>query len=111
MTAPDKVARLLDDLRTMGEDAAHVVSLGRAAYLADDAQGRMLRNAGERIIIKVSTVVERLPEEFKAEHPQVEWVKIQRMRNLVAHHYDKVQADFVWATLAQRIPGLVADVA
>lgn len=110
MSAPDKVRRLLDDLVAMGEDAAHIVSLGQDAYLADDPQGRLLRNAGERVIIKVSTVVERLPEDFKAAHPQVEWVKIQRMRNLVAHHDDKVQADFVWATLARRIPDLIADV-
>jgi uncharacterized protein with HEPN domain len=109
VTAPDKVTRLLDDLAAIAEDAAHVVSLGQAAYLADDAQGRLLRNAGERIVIKVSTVVERLPDDFKAEHPEVEWVKIQRMRNLIAHHYDKVQADFVWATLAHRIPGLIAE--
>ena len=110
MSTPDKVRRLLDDLAAMGEDAAHIVSLGEDTYLADDPQGRLLRNAGERIIIKVSTVVERLPERFKSAHPQVEWVKIQRMRNLVAHHYDKVQADFVWATLAYRIPRLIADV-
>lgn len=107
MTGVDKVARLLDDLATMAQDAAYVVSLGEDAYLADDARGRLLRNAGERIVIKVSTVVERLPEDFKNQHPEVEWVKIQRMRNLVAHHYDKVQADFVWATLAGRIPELV----
>ena len=111
MTAPDKVARLLDDLAEIGEEAAYVVSLGQAVYLADDAHGRLLRNAGERIVIKVSTVVERLPEDFKAAHPEIEWVKVQRMRNLIAHHYDKVQADFVWATLARRIPELVQQVA
>ncbi|UZN03062.1 DUF86 domain-containing protein [Cellulomonas sp. S1-8] len=86
------------------------MSLGQDAYLADDAQGRLLRNAGERIVIKVSTVVERLPDDFKVDHPHVEWVKIQRMRNLIAHHYDRVQADFVWATLAHRIPGLIENV-
>ena len=107
MTTDDKVARLLDDLTLIAQDAAHIVSLGEDAYLADDAQGRLLRNAGERIVIKVSTVVERLPEDFKAQHPDVEWIKIQRMRNLIAHHYDKVQADFVWATLRGRIPELV----
>lgn len=111
MTVSDKVRRLLDDLTTMGDDAAHIVSLGRDAYLADDAQGRLLRHAGERIVIKVSTVVERLPEEFKAQDPEIEWVRIQRMRNLIAHHDGRVQADFVWATLAHRIPELVADVA
>lgn len=110
MTTGDKVARLLDDLALIAQDAAHIVSLGEDAYLADDAQGRLLRNAGERVVIKVSTVVERLPEDFKARHPDVEWVKIQRMRNLIAHHDDKVQADFVWATLRGRIPELVRRV-
>lgn len=110
MTTDDKVARLLDDLALIAQDAAHIVSLGEDAYLADDAQGRLLRNAGERIVIKVSTVVERLPEDFKAQHPDVEWIKIQRMRNLIAHHDDKVQADFVWATLRARIPELVRRV-
>lgn len=110
MTTDDKVARLLDDLALIAQDAAHIVSLGEDAYLADDAQGRLLRNAGERVVIKVSTVVERLPEDFKAQHPDVEWVKIQRMRNLIAHHEDRVQADFVWATLRGRIPELVRRV-
>ncbi len=110
MTGDDKVARLLDDLATMADDAAHIVDLGEDAYLADDPHGRLLRNAGERIVIKVSTVVERLPDDFKEQYPEIEWVKIQRMRNLVAHHYDKVQADFVWATLRGRIPELVRHV-
>ncbi|ADG76142.1 protein of unknown function DUF86 [Cellulomonas flavigena DSM 20109] len=110
MTADDKVSRLLDDLASIAQDAAHVVSLGEEAYLADDPQGRLLRNAGERIVIKVSTVVERLPQAFKDAHPEVEWLKIQRMRNLIAHHYDKVQADFVWATLRGRIPELTRQV-
>ena len=110
MTGDDKVARLLDDLATMADDAAHIVDLGEDAYLADDAHGRLLRNAGERIVMKVSTVVERLPEDFKEQYPEIEWVKIQRMRNLVAHHDDKVQADFVWATLRGRIPELVRRV-
>lgn len=46
-------------------------------------------------MIQVATVAEKLPEDFKAQHPDIEWVKIQRMRNLVAHRYD----EFVWETL------------
>lgn len=102
----EKLGRLLVDLAGIAEDAAHVVTHGRDAYLADDPTGRLLRNAGERIVIKVSTVVERLPAEYKDARPDVEWTKLQRMRNLIAHHYDKVQADFVWATLVRRVPDL-----
>jgi len=28
---------------------------------------------------------------------------------MVAHHYDRVQDDFVWETLRTRIPGLLRD--
>ena len=58
-------------------------------------------------MIQVATVAEKLPDDFKAQHPDVEWVKIQRMRNLVAHHYDKVLDEFVWETLRTRLPQLV----
>jgi uncharacterized protein with HEPN domain len=91
----------------MADDAAFVVAHGRVAYLQDNQTGRLLRNAGERILIKISTVVERLPDEYQDRHPDVEWSGIQRMRNLIAHHYDKVQSDFVWATLEHRVPEMV----
>ncbi len=58
-------------------------------------------------MIQVATVVEKLPDAFTTQYPDVEWVKIQRMRNLVAHHYDKVLDEFVWETLRARLPRLV----
>ena len=69
----------------------------------------MLRNAGERILIKTATVAEKLPDQFKAQHPGVDWTGINRMRNLVAHHYDMVNDDLLWQTLTVRIPKLVRE--
>lgn len=97
----------LDDLAGFGRDADYLVALGRDAYLADTAQGRLLRNAGERLLIKVATVVERFPEDFKSDHHNIEWVDITRMRNLVAHQYDKVNHDLMWVTLQRDIPALM----
>ncbi len=31
------------------------------------------------------------------------------MRNLVAHHYDKVNDDLLWRALTVRIPGLITS--
>ena len=69
----------------------------------------MLRNAGERILIKTAAVAEKLPDEFKAQHLGVDWTGINRMRNLVAHHCDKVNDDLLWQTLTVRIPKLVRE--
>ncbi|WP_297745949.1 DUF86 domain-containing protein [uncultured Tessaracoccus sp.] len=106
-----RVQLWLDDLSGFIADAAYLVTLGRDAYLADTPQGRLLRNAGERLLIKVATVVERLPDEFKNEYPDIAWRQIGRMRNLVAHHYDKVNHDLMFVTLQREIPDLGAKLA
>lgn len=104
-----RVQRRLADLAQIGAEAAYLVGKGRAAYLADTMDGALLRNAGERILIKAATVAEKLSEEFKAQHPEVDWVGLNRMRNLVAHHYDKVNDDLLWEALVGRIPRLLND--
>ena len=101
-----RVERRLADLAEFVREAEYLTSKGREAYLADSMDGALLRNAGERILIKVATVAEKLPQAFKDTHPDVDWRGINRMRNLVAHHYDRVSHDLVWAALSVRIPEL-----
>lgn len=101
-----RVERRLGDLAVFVHEAAYLTSKGREAYLADSMDGALLRNAGERILIKVATVAERLPQAFKDSHRDVDWQGLNRMRNLVAHHYDRVSHDLVWAALSVRIPEL-----
>ena len=102
----DRIQRRLADLAEFVREAEYLTSKGREAYLADSMEGALLRNAGERILIKVATVAEKLPQGFKDAHPEVDWQGIHRMRNLVAHHYDRVSHDLVWVALTARIPGL-----
>lgn len=104
----NRIARRLDDLARIGAEAAYLVAKGEHAYLADTMDGALLRDAGERILIKIATVAENLPAEFKTAQPDIDWSGINRMRNLVAHHYDKVNDDLLWQALTTRIPGLLA---
>lgn len=103
----ERIADWLADLMSFGDDSAYLVSQGKEGYLADTPHGRLLRNAGERLLIKVATAVERLPQEFKAGYPDVEWNAIQRMRNLVAHQCALVNHDLMWVTLQRDIPALI----
>jgi uncharacterized protein with HEPN domain len=108
--SPDakRIARRLEDLREFAEDARYTVSLGLDAFLEDSPDGRILRNNGRHILIQVATVVEKLPVEFKQRYADIDWVAISRMRNLIAHHYDKVDDQLIYAALATRIPALIA---
>lgn len=103
----ERLRRRLRDLADFGADAAYTVGLGIGAYLDDSPQGRVLRNNGRHILIHVASVVEKLPSGFKEACDDVDWVAIGRMRNLIAHHYDKVDDRLVFTALAHRIPDLL----
>ncbi|MBF0696213.1 HepT-like ribonuclease domain-containing protein [Actinomyces bowdenii] len=104
-----RIARRLADLSRFGGEAEFIGSHGYEAYTARTEQGALLRNAGERILIKVATVVEKLPADYKDDHPEIDWTGITRMHNLVSHHYDKVNDDLLWRALTVRIPGLITS--
>lgn len=103
-----KVQRCLQDLAEFGADAAYTVGLGVDEFLADTPHGRVLRNNGRHILIQIATVVEKLPNLFIQTHPAVDWVAITRLRNLIAHHYDKVDDRLVFSTLQRRVPELMS---
>lgn len=104
---PISIGRRLADLERFGAEAAYIVDQGWGPYSADTLAGRTLRNAGERVLIKVATVAEKLPADFTDRFPDVDWVGITRMRNLVAHHYDKVNDELMWRALRVRVPELL----
>ena len=104
----DPVPRLLKNLAQIGAEVAFLVGKGRTAYVADTMEGALLRNAGERILMKAAIISEELPDDFKAQHADVDWVGINRMRDLEAH-CDKVNDDLLWAAVTVRIPALLTE--
>jgi uncharacterized protein with HEPN domain len=109
VTDDERTARRLDDLRRFADEAAFLVSHGRDRYLTDAPEGALLRNAAGHLLVKVATVVEKLPDDFRRSSPGIDWRAITRMRNLVAHHDDDVNDDLMFDTLAIHIPQLVTD--
>ena len=105
----ERVRRRLADLVAFGQDAAYTVALGIDAYLADTPAGRVLRNNGRQILIQIATVVDQLPQAYKDARPEIDWVRITRMRNLIAHHYDQVDDELVFTALARRVPATLRN--
>ena len=91
---------LRDFLRFSDIAAEVIVARGKAAYDSDLA----LRLAAESILHKIGEAVARLPEEFTSAHPQVSWRAMKATRNLVAHRYDQVDYEILWAALARQLP-------
>lgn len=79
---------------------------GQEFFLSDTkTQDAVLRN-----LQTLAESTQRLPEEFKAEYPDVPWRAISGFRNLLVHDYLGVNLLTVWDICQQDLPGLKSAV-
>jgi uncharacterized protein with HEPN domain len=107
----DPTSEILDDLDQLAADAADIVLEGKHAFLADSASGRRLRHAGDGILIKVAELCERLPDEVRLRHSDIQFHEIKGLRNRLGHRYRATSPAIVWSTLDESIPDLVGKLA
>lgn len=82
------------------------VAEGRVAFLSDiKTQDAVLRN-----LHVVSESTQRLSEELKAGHPDVDWRAISGLRNVVVHDYLGVKIERIWEIVEVHLSGLKAEV-
>lgn len=98
----------LRDLAEFVETAADIVSRGRQAYLAEDADGRLLRYAARTVVVNVSSAADRFSDGLRASYPDVDWRAIRGIRNRIAHDYAGVNDEIVWVALERNVPDLAA---
>ncbi|TQL02714.1 DUF86 domain-containing protein [Cellulomonas sp. SLBN-39] len=104
--ASDRDALVLRDLLEFVETAADIVGRGHDAFVAVDADGRLLRYAARTVVVNVSSAADRLSDGFRAAHPDVDWRAIRGMRNRIAHDYAGVNDEIVWVALLRNVPAL-----
>lgn len=94
--------RLADDIAHFALVAHSIVSRGDDRFFEDSEDGEILRRAGRNLVTEFWAAVERLPDDVVAAHPEIPFEKIRGMRNRVAHHYEHVDDEYVWAALDGR---------
>jgi len=60
--------------------------------------------------VVIGEMIDKLSDEFKKSHPEVEWIKIKGFRNIVAHDYFGIDAEEVWQLIKTKIPTLQSDI-
>ena len=85
-------------------DAAREASLARSykAFCED----RLARLATERALEIISEAARRLPDEFIECHPEIEWVKIKAIGNILRHEYHRIAPKIVWEAVQYELDGL-----
>ena len=70
----------------------------------------MIQDAVIRNLQVMAESTQRLSDELKAAHPEIQWHGIAGFRNLLVHDYFGVDLRVVWQIVAKDVPELKASV-
>jgi uncharacterized protein with HEPN domain len=93
-------------LRHILLEADFLVEAGRDLTLERFQKDATLQRAFVRSLEVIGEATKKLPEEYRSNHPQVEWRSLARMRDRLIHGYFSVDLGLVWEVVQQRIPPL-----
>jgi len=60
--------------------------------------------------VVIGEMVDKLSDNFKRDHTNIEWIKIKGFRNIVAHDYFGIDAEEVWQIIKNKIPDLKSEI-
>jgi uncharacterized protein with HEPN domain len=93
------IGRIADELRYIKSMTAKT---SRENFLCDDT----LQHALSMSILTIGECANRLSDEFKDRHSQIEWVQIVAVRNIAAHAYWQLDMRQIWQAVEEDIPAL-----
>lgn len=87
--------------------------LGSCAGLSfeDFKANETLRRAAVRSLEIIGEAAKKVPEEFRAKYPVIEWRAMAGMRDRLIHDYFGVDYELVWDVVQNRIPILRSQIA
>ncbi len=94
-------------IRHMLDHAGEALDMARGRTRQDLDESRELELSLVRLLEIVGEAANRVPEEERANYPDVPWQDIVDFRNRVIHGYDAVDLDIVWEIVETDLPALV----
>jgi uncharacterized protein with HEPN domain len=93
---------ILDCIRRIEDDTI----CGQDEFIASHTyQDAVLRN-----LQTLAESAQRLSENIKKEHPEVEWQSISAFRNVLVHDYLGIDIDRIWEIVQKDIPKLKSSI-
>src|ERR1017187_6617623 len=86
-------------LRDIVENIDAIAAFTAGMTLEDFARDRKTVYAVTRALEIISEAARRLPDEFKANHPALDWPAVAGAGNVYRHEYEVVDDGLVWHTI------------
>jgi uncharacterized protein with HEPN domain len=100
-----------DYLRHNLIEADYLIERSKGLTYAEFSTDETVRRAFVRSIEIIGEAAQKVPEDFRAQHPAVEWRAMAGMRDRLPHDYFGVDLELVWDVLQTRVPDLRAQIA
>ncbi len=84
------------------ESVEEYTAEGRTAFQAS----RMAKDATLRRLQVMAESTQRLSEDLKAQHPDIDWRALASFRNVLAHDYLGIDTDEVFSAIQRNLPPL-----
>jgi len=101
----DQTRLALYDIRDNGKLAQVFVEGLSFEKFRDD---RLFFYAVTRALEIISEAARRLPTELRDRYPELPWRAIMGVGNVYRHNYDTVAEEYVWRTVHESLPALLA---
>ena len=104
MLPEERIRRTLEQMAQAARDIAEFIADADPDKFESD---KLLRSAVERQIEVLGEGARRIPDEFRALHPDIAWRAIAGQRNVLAHEYDDIRIDVIWKVASIDTPALL----
>lgn len=98
--------RALYRLADMKESISKIMRLLIDKTYEDILFDEVIRAAYERYLEVLSEASKHIPDEWKAEHPKIEWSNIANIGNHLRHAYHKTDYEILWNIYANHLGAL-----
>ena len=100
-----------DYLRHILIEADYLVGHSEGLTFESFSADETLRRAFVRSLEIIGEASKKVPDEFRAAHPTVEWRAMAGMRDVLIHDYFGVDFELVWDVVRNRVPELRGHIA
>jgi uncharacterized protein with HEPN domain len=93
-------------IEDMQEACEHAIAFVEGLDLGGFTRDAKTRSAVQREIFVLGEAAKQVPAAVQDRHPEVDWRGIAGLRDILAHHYFRIDDAIIWDVVAHELPKL-----